>query len=105
MLISEILSWNNEPTEGNRSDPQLDFPNAPFGNDLRNLANAFTRRGEIKHLWSLNGSGSQPFGPAPPDGTAVIPSGTIEPTTASWEAEPVELDPPDGLHRAVPFRQ
>jgi hypothetical protein len=52
------------------------------------------------------GCEGQPSEPAPPDaGTELIPSGTLEPTTASWEAEPVEIEPPDGLHRFVPSRR
>jgi hypothetical protein len=47
-----------------------------------------------------------PSGPVPPNPEAeVIPSGTLEPTTASWEAEPVETEPRVGPHRLVPFRQ
>ena len=53
MLISEILYWNNEPTEAHRSDPQLGPPSPPFNDDPTNLANAFTRRGLVKHLWNL----------------------------------------------------
>src|SRR6267142_1676640 len=94
MRISEILFWNNEPTERNRSDPQLNLPSARFGDDLTNLANAFTRSGLVKQFWNLNGSEAQPSGPAAPDaGTESIPSGTLEPTRASWEAEPVETQP------------
>jgi hypothetical protein len=66
MRITEILSWNNEPAEGNRSNPRLNYPPAPFRDDLTNVANAFTRRGAVKHLWNLNGLGAQPSGPAPP---------------------------------------
>jgi hypothetical protein len=88
--ITEILSWNNEPAEGNRSNPRLNYPPAPFRDDLTNVANAFTRRGAVKHLWNLNGLGAQPSGPAQPNPeTEVIPSGTLEPSAASWEAEPV----------------
>ena len=106
MRISEILHWNNEPAEGNRPDPQLDLPPSRFTDDPTNLANAFTRRGLVKSFWNLNGSEGQPSGPAPPDaGTQLIPSRTLEPTTASWEAEPVEEERPVGLHRPVPFRQ
>jgi hypothetical protein len=105
MLISEILFWNNEPTEGSRSDPQLDVPQPPFPNDLANLANAFTRRGAVKHFWNLNGSEGQPSGPAPPDDeTELIPNGTLEPTTASWQAEPVDTEPLAGRNRLVPYR-
>src|SRR6266446_5520165 len=106
MRISEILFWNNEPTERNRSHPQRDLPPVRFRDDLTNLANAFTRSGLVKHFWNLNGSGAQPSGPATPDaGTESIPSGTMEPTTASWQAEPVENEPPMGQHGLVPFRR
>ena len=89
MRIYEILSWNNEPTEGYRSAPQLGSPSATFS-----LANAFTRHGLVKHFWNLTGSEGQPPRPAPPEaGTELIPSGTLEPTPASWEAEPVEPGP------------
>jgi hypothetical protein len=103
MRITEILSWNNEPTEPNRPDPQLDLPSDPFSDDPTNLANAFTRDGLVKSFWNLNGSEGQPSGPAPPDGTELIPNGTLEPTMASWEAEPVENEPTPGLHRLVRF--
>jgi hypothetical protein len=53
----------------------------------------------------MNGSKDPPRGPAPPNPeTASIPSGTLEPTTASWEAEPIEAEPPVGRHELVPFR-
>jgi hypothetical protein len=104
MQISDILLWNNETIERNPADPQFDLPPAPFDDDLTTLANAFTRRGAVKHFWHLNGSESQPSGPAPPDPeTELIPSSTLEPTMASWEAEPVEEEPPVGLHRPVPL--
>jgi hypothetical protein len=75
MRVYEILFWNNKPTEGNRPDPQLGPPSAPFSDDATNLAHAFTRRGLVKSFWRLNGSEEQPSGPAPPDaGTEVIPS-------------------------------
>ena len=67
MRINEILLWNNNSTEGNRSNPQLDLPPAPFRDDPTNLANAFTRSGLVKHFWNLNGSEGQPYGPAPLD--------------------------------------
>jgi hypothetical protein len=79
MRIAEILFWNNEPTEGNRSDPQLDVPPARFHNDLTNLANAFTRSGLVKHFWNVNGSKAQPSGPASPDAGTEL-SGTLEPS-------------------------
>jgi hypothetical protein len=84
---------------------QLHSPPVLLNYDLTNLANAFTRNGLVKHFWNFQGSEGQPSGPAPPDaGTEVIPRGTMEPTTASWEPEPVEVEPPDGLRRLVSFR-
>ena len=105
MRITEILYWNNEPSEMHRADPQLGPPSPPFDDDMTHLANAFTRDGLVKHFWNPNGSEGQPSEPAPPDGTELIPDGTSEPTTASWEAAPVETERPVGLHRFVPFRQ
>ena len=106
MLIAELLHWNNEPAEENRSDSQLGPPSPPFGDDMTNLANAFTRSGLVKRGWNLNGSEGQPYGPAPPDaGTELIPSGTMEPIPASWVAEPVEYERPVSLSRLVPFRR
>src|SRR4051794_17515761 len=105
MLIAEILNWNNQPAEGNPPDPQLDLSQTPFSDDPTDLANAFTRSGLVKSFWNLSGSEGQPSGPAPPAaGTEVIPSGTSEPTTASWEAEPVENEPQVERHRLAPFR-
>jgi hypothetical protein len=104
MKIFEILFWNNDP-EGNCSDLQPDLPPAPFSDDMTNLANAFARSGLVKRLWNLNGWEGQTSRPAPPDaGTELIPSGTLEPTTASWQAEPVDTEPPIGRGRLVPFR-
>ena len=106
MRITEILSWNNEPAEGNRPDPQLDLPPSRFTDDPTNLANAFTRRGLVKYGWNLTGSEGQPPRPAPPNAeTELIPSGTLEPSAASWEAEPIEAEPPVVQHRLVPVRQ
>jgi hypothetical protein len=106
MRICEILFRNNKRTEVNRAGPQLDLSRVQSSDPLTNLGNAFTRRGLVKHFWNLNGSEAQPYGPAPPDDeTELIPNGTMEPTTASWEAEPVEEEPPIGLHRLAPFRQ
>jgi hypothetical protein len=106
MRIAEILFPNNNPTEGNRSDPLLDPSPASSNYDLTNLATAFTRRGLVKHFWNLNGSKGQPPRPAPPDDEReLIPNGTLEPTTASWEAEAAEEEPPVGLQRLIPFRQ
>jgi hypothetical protein len=67
MHIYEILFWDNEPIEGSRSDSHLDVPSAPFNDNLTNLANAFTKRGLVKHGWNPNGSQGQPSGPAPPE--------------------------------------
>jgi hypothetical protein len=104
MRIAEILLWNHHYTEQNGADPHLDFQAGPLS-DLSGLANAFTRRGLVKSFWNLNGSEGQPSGSAPPDAeTELIPSGTLEPTTASWEAEPVETEPQVGRHELVPFR-
>jgi hypothetical protein len=103
MRISEILFYqDDDPSKEHRSDPQPILPPAPYSNDLTNLAkNAFTRRGLVKHGWE-----GQPSEPAPHDaGTELIPSGTLEPTTASWEAEPVETEPSVGSASAFPFRQ
>ena len=106
MRICEILFWNNERTEVNRAGPQLDLSRVQSSDPLTNLGNAFTRRGLVKHFWNLSGSESQPSGPAPPDAdTELIPNGTLEPTTASWQEEPVEEEPPVGLHRFVPTPQ
>src|ERR1700740_242603 len=100
MRIYKILSWYNEPAEQNRPHPQLDLPSVPFGDDLTNLGNAFTRRGLVKHFWNLNGSEGQPAGAAPPDAEPeVIPNGTLEPTMASWQTEPVEKEPSVGVRR------
>jgi hypothetical protein len=100
MRIAEILFCNNEPTEEDRATPQLHSPPAPFSDDATNLANAFTRSGAVKHFWNLHGS------EAPPDAEPeLIPSGTLEPTMAFSQDEPVEEEPPVGLHRVVPFPQ
>src|ERR1700731_995043 len=97
---TEILFWNNEPGEANDYEPQLDQAPARSSDDVTNLATAFTRRGLVKHFWNLNGSEGQPTGPVPPDaGTELIPSGSFQPTTASWEAEPVETERPVSLNR------
>jgi hypothetical protein len=58
--------------------------------DPTNLANAFTRRGLVKSFWNIHGSEGQPYGPAPGAETDVIPDGTLQPTTASWQAIPAE---------------
>jgi hypothetical protein len=88
------------------ADPQSGLPPTAFSDDLTNLANAFTRRGLVKHLWNPYGWKGRPSGPTLPGAeTELIPSGTLEPTTASWQAEPVETEPLVGLHRLVPFRR
>jgi len=85
MKISEILLWSDEPTEGNRSDPQLDLRPDPSSDFLTKLATAFTKRGLVKGLWNLKGLEGQPSGLAPPDAEAeLIPRGTLERTTGSW---------------------
>lgn len=94
MRIYEILFWNSEPTDGNRSDSNLSAPPSRFTDNPTNLSNAFTRSGLVKSLWNLKGSEGQPSGPAPPDaGTELIPSGTLEPSAASWQAEPATISP------------
>jgi hypothetical protein len=106
MRIVEILFWNNGSAEGKPSDPELDMPPPRFNDDPTNLANAFTRGGLVKHFWNLNGSEEQPSRPAPPDaGTELIPSGTLKPSGASWEPEPVENERPLGQQRLDPFRR
>ena len=60
MRIFEILLWDGETPEEDLSNPQPDLPRAPFSDDLVNLANAFTRRGLVKHFWNLKGSEAQP---------------------------------------------
>jgi hypothetical protein len=106
MRIAEILFWNNQPAEANNDEPQLDQAPARSSDDITNLANAFTRRGLVKHFWNLNGSEGQPSGPAPPDTEAdLIPNSTLEPTAASRQPEPVETEPPMGLHGLAPFRR
>jgi hypothetical protein len=97
MRIAEIIFRNNEPTEENRSDPQLGLPSAQFSDDPTNLANAFTRGGLVKSFWNLHGSEERPSGPAPPDKTTSIPNGTLEPVSASWPAEPVVEQNGNGL--------
>jgi hypothetical protein len=90
MRIYEVLLWN-DGVDG--SEPHLDLSSDPFNDDPTNLANAFTRRGLVKHFWNVGGSEDQPRGPAPPDvGTEVIPRGTLEPSAASWQAEPRETE-------------
>jgi hypothetical protein len=106
MRIYEVSFYNDEPTDGYRSGPQLDSRPAPFGDDPANLAHAFTRSGLVKHFWNLNGSEGQPSGPAPPNPeTALIPNGTSEPGMASWEAEPLETESSVGQHRLIPTRR
>jgi hypothetical protein len=106
MRICEILSWYKEPTEEKHIDPQFDLHPLPYEDDLTNLGNAFTRRGLVKHFWNLNGSEGQPSGPAPPDaGTELIPNGTLEPTTAFSQDEPVEEEPPVDQRQEIPLRQ
>ena len=104
MRIHEVIFWYNEPTK--RANHKLDLPPASDTDDLTNLANAFTRRGVVKHFWNLNGSEGQPSELAPPDAeTELIPNATLEPTTPPLPAEPVEEEPPVGLHQFMPTRQ
>ena len=106
MRISEILFWNDEPTEGDRPNPQPDLPPASCSDFLPNLSNAFTRRGLVKHFWNLSASEDLPSEPAPAHAeTALIPSATSHPTTASWQAEPAEEEPSVGHRRLDPFRK
>src|SRR5580693_5063908 len=106
MRISDVVFWSDQALEGSRSDYHHDIPAPRDDDDLTNLGNAFTRRGLVKHFWNLNGSEEQPSGPAPPDpGTDLIPSGTLEPSAASWQAEPVETEPQVARHRLDSFRQ
>jgi len=104
MLISEILNWNNDPAEKVRPGPQPDLSSAPFNDDPTNLANAFTRRGLVKSFWNLNGWEGQPTGPAPLDPEPELsPSGTLEPSAASWQTEPVETERPVDQHPLDPL--
>ena len=97
MRIAEILFWNNGSAEGHPSELQLGSPPVPFSGDLTNLANAFTKDGLVKHLWNPSASEEQPSGPAPPGAEPeLLPSGTLQPTVASWEAEPGETGLPGG---------
>jgi hypothetical protein len=106
MRIAEILFWNNEPAEANRSDPQLDLPHDPSSDLFTKLANAYAKDRLLKRFWNAKGSEAHPSGPAAPDAeTELIPSSTLEPTTASWLTEPVEEEPQVGRHPLVPFRQ
>jgi hypothetical protein len=106
MRIYEILNWNNDPAEEVRPHPHPHLPTIQFNNGLGNLASAFTRGGLVKHHWNLCGSEEQPSGPAPPHaGTDLIPSSALQPTTASWQAEPAEIEHPVGQQRLVGFRR
>jgi hypothetical protein len=90
MRISEILFWNNQPSERNRSDHLLDLPHARFHDDLMKVASAYAKDCLVKHFRDLKGSESQPSGPAPPDpGTELIPRGILEPPIV-WQADPIE---------------
>jgi hypothetical protein len=93
MIIAEMLYWNSQSTERDRPGSQLNLSPPQFTDDPRTFANAFTRRGLVKHFWNPDRSGEQPSGHAPPDPkTELIPSGTLEPTAASWEADPAETE-------------
>jgi hypothetical protein len=104
MRIYEVVFWNHDPTE---ESPSIDFFPSPLDNDLAHLARAaFTRRGLVKHLWYSRGSEEQVSGPAPLNGDPdVIPSGTLEPTTASVPPKPVEEEPLVDHYPLVPLRQ
>ena len=106
MRIYEVIFWNNDPAVHHQADPRLEIPPYQFDNDLSKLASAFTKHGVLKRFWYLNGSEDQPSEPAPRDaGTELIPSGTLQPPNAPWQAEPVETEPSVGQDRLVPFRQ
>jgi hypothetical protein len=106
MRIYEIIFWDNDPAEESRSIPNLDIP-GPLDNDLAHLARAaFTRSGLVKHLWYTRGSEEQVSGPTPLNGAPdVIPKGSLEPTTASVPAKPVEEEPLVDQYSLVPLRQ
>jgi hypothetical protein len=87
MRISEIIF--REPNEADRAHPPFDLSPPQSSDPLTNLANAFTRGGVVKRLWNLDGSGSQPSGPVPPNP----------------EPESVDEDPPVCQHRLIPFPQ
>jgi hypothetical protein len=97
MRISEILFWDDQP------DPQLDFPEPPSSDFLSKLSSAYAKDSLISRFRDREGWESHSSGPVPPD-TELIPSGTLEPTTASRQAEPVETDPQVGRHGFIPFR-
>jgi hypothetical protein len=106
MRVYEVLIWNNLPAKRNQSNPDRDFPRRPFNNDLRKLANAFTRHGLVKHCWNPNRWEEQPLGPAPANAEPeVIPSGTVERAVATVRAEPVEEEPLVGQYPLVPLRR
>jgi len=101
MRIHELLFWHDELSGANQSGSQLNFPPARSNDFLANLARAFTRHGEVKRPWNPNELEGQTSAPAPPDaGTELIPSGTLEPPTASRQAEPVVTEPSVGQHSA-----
>jgi hypothetical protein len=106
MKIYEILFWNNDPADKVRPDPQLQLPPTHFGDDLTNLANAFTRRGLVKHLWNPKRSEEQPSGPAPPEAEPSLNlNRTLEPSAASSAAEPDETERSVRQRELVPFRR
>ena len=102
MRIAEILFWNNESTEGNRSDPQLYLPHDPSDDLFKKLASDYTKDRLVQRFWNLKRSESQPLGPAAPAETELIPNGTLEPTAASSEAELVHDRVPGGSASARP---
>ena len=100
MRIAEILFWNNEPTEGDHSDPQLDLSHHPSSDLFRKLANAYSKDRLLKRFWNRKGSETQCPGLASCDAeTELSPTGTLEPTKASsWQSEPLETEPQVDRH-------
>jgi hypothetical protein len=106
MRISEILFWDNKPIEGNRSNPQLGLPHDPSSDLFTKLASAYAKDCLVKRFWHVKGLEGQCPGPAPHDAeTELIPNGTFEPITASWQAEPVKTEPQVDRHGLIPLRQ
>lgn len=56
MRILEVLFCDNQPIVGDRANPEIDLHQDPLGDEVTDLANAFTRGGLVKHFWNLNGS-------------------------------------------------
>src|SRR5690348_12493353 len=104
MRIREIIFRNNDPAEGNRTDPRRDVPTYPYDNDLSKLASAFTKHGVVKRFWYLNGSEDQPSEPAPPTGTELMPSDNLDPAITSSEARPSQDEPNAAMALTPPNR-